>query len=184
MITAGQILDLSPCYGWSQPRLGRVLAILPAPVSAILRCDSIPVGDRLCVGVRLATPAAKAAALDVIVRRAVSRQTLGDKCPEWSAWATRWLDGTDRSPAAAATAATAAATAAAAAVGVDAWEDVAKALTAQRAARAARAVQLAPTVAWEDAAWTAAMAATNAEWDAERSQQCLDLAAACDTVDA
>lgn len=81
--------------------------------------------------------------------------------PVWTAWAGAWLDGSDRSEAAAAAAWTAAWAAARAAAWTAAW--------------AARAAEAAAAAAAEAAAWTAAWAAVRAAAAAE-ADPALDLA--------
>ena len=76
---------------------------------------------------------------------------IGDRCPEWSAWADRWLSGEDRSGEAAAAVAAVAAAAAA------------------RAARAAARAASAAARASEAAAWASEAAARAAAWTAEEA---------------
>lgn len=147
--TVEAIVKLGPCY--SEARIREVYAgRATLTLREILALD-IPAADRLWVvwRPRVLTPAQRQTVCDRIVERAIRSYALGE--PTTKVWATRWLDGTDRSRAAAAGAARAAGAAARAHRAAPAVraarartmevevEEEARRSTATTAARAARA---------------------------------------------
>jgi len=145
-ITADQIISWCPCNRYPDDRvrqLGPVMGLTPLEIAAL----DIPHADRVWVLLRPEVLGEQGllVALDRIAVRTVTNHALHCRVPVVEGWAQRWLDGTDRTEAAAKTAARAEARSAWAA----AW--------AARAADAAEA----------RSAWAAAAAEWATRWVAE-----------------
>ena len=173
LITADQIIFWLPCPGYPNYRVHQLVpgpGLTPLEIAALL----IPPEDRVWVLLRPEVLGEHGfqVALDRIVTRVVTNHALHCGVPEVELWAQRWLDGTDRTGAAACSAASAAWTeeqeAAARAAKMAAW---AAAEAARAAAWAAEAVAWAARSA--DAA--ARAAAAGATWAAERILQLCDI---------
>ena len=137
------IMSFGPCYTQEQviAAMGGKKRLTPRQYAAL----DIPPKDRLW-GMFRVWPEFVGPTLDLAIERAIRRNLGKSGCPEWEKWAEKWLDGTDRSRAAARAADTADAAARAA--------DTADAAYAARAA--ARAA---------DAAYAARAAAYAAEFE-------------------
>ena len=167
-ITADQIISWRPCPRYPDDRvrqLGPAIGLTPLEIAAL----PIPRVDRLWVLLRPEVLGKRGlrVAIDRIATRAVTNHALHCGVPGVEQWAQRWLDGTDRTEAAAMAAAEAAARAAEAAAWAAAW---AAAAAARETARAARETAEA---AREAAARAAAMA--RAAGAAERMLQLYDI---------
>ena len=166
MLTIASVLALGPCAEYREGGGARLRELYPsgqAELADVLRDERINIEDRVWLGCNALPWDVLRPRVEVWVERAIRRYLGKSGCPEWEAWAERWLSGEDRSDMAAARAAEAeaAAWAAAAARAADAavpavaadaaaaWERAARAAPAARAARAA----------WERAARAAVAAA-------------------------
>ena len=160
MLTIASVLALGPCAEYREGGGARLRELYPsgqAELADVLRDERINIEDRVWLGCNALPWDVLRPRVEVWVERAIRRYLGKSGCPEWEAWAERWLSGEDRSDMAAARAADAAAAARAAdaavpAVAADAaaaWERAALAAPAARAARAA----------WERAARAAVAAA-------------------------
>src|SRR5665213_206228 len=100
--TVRQVFALGPCYD-----LARIKSLFGArrtlTLAQVLDLD-IPAADRVWFATqnRVLASAVRAAWIEGIVRRAVTQHALRCGVPAVEAWAQGWLDGTDRSEAAAA----------------------------------------------------------------------------------
>jgi hypothetical protein len=169
-ITADQIISWRPCYRYPDDRVRALvpgLGLTPLEIAAL----PIPPEDRVWVLLRPEVLGEHGfqVALDRIVTRAVTNHALHCGVPEVELWAQRWLDGTDRTGAAACSAASAA------------WTEEQEA-AARAAAWAAAEVARAAAWAAEAVAWAARSAdaaaraaAAKATWAAERILQLCDI---------
>jgi len=143
LITADQIISWRPCPRYPDDRVhqqGPAIGLTPLEIAAL----DIPHADRVWVLLRPEVLGKRGlrVAIDRIATRAVTNHALHCGVPGVEQWAQRWLDGTDRTEAAATAA-----------------EEVAWAAAAARATATARAA--------EAAAWAAESAARAAEAAAE-----------------
>ena len=148
MLTIASVLALGPCAEYREGGGARLRELYPsgqAELADVLRDERINIEDRVWLGCNALPWDVLRPRVEVWVERAIRRYLGKSGCPEWEAWAERWLSGEDRSDMAAVRAADAAAAARAAdaavpAVAADAaaaWERAARAAPAARAARAA-----------------------------------------------
>jgi len=168
--TVEEMVAERPCPEYTRERMAELWAGREALTLAEILDVPIAAQDRVWVAcLPAALPAAvQDAWLERIVSRAVTTHALRCGIPAVEVWAQSWLDGTDRTGAAARAAARAAAWAAAwaaRAARAAAWE------AAREAARAARAAAWAAV----EAAGAAAREAARAARAAEREQQIDDL---------
>ena len=203
-ITVDMVMSWRPC--WSEPAVRSVVGDdLPVTSDTVhqVRARGVSDDDIVWAACRALDAATRATWLDRIVERAVRDHALYCGVPAVEEWASRWLDGTDRTAesaraaARAARAARAAWAAPAARAAAAAWATAAAtraaeaaraaaALAADAATRAAEAARAA-AAAWAtaaaalaaDAATRAAEAAAAESWAAERAAQVDDLRAVC-----
>jgi hypothetical protein len=193
-ITADQIISWRPCPRYPDDRvhqLGPAIGLTPLEIAAL----DIPHADRVWVLLRpeVLGEHGLQVALDRIAVRAVTNHALHCGVPAVERWAQGWLDGTDRTEAAATAAwetalaaawaaraaareAWAAARATAAAAARDtAWAAAWAARAAAREAWAAARATAAAAAAWETARETAVWAARDTAWAAEVAERMLQL---------